>query len=89
MRDDDSVELSLRSFRSLAYVSPDESNDGVISEEGRKTVRMRPGETLRIELPGPPSGVTDPGRHQDARVEAMRSDLTGHAFALIVRANAL
>jgi hypothetical protein len=85
VRADGALELSLATERMLSYVDADGSNDGGVGEGGEKVVRVQPGESIRMELPGPANG---PSRG-DARVPRMSQDLAGHVFALIVTAKTL
>jgi hypothetical protein len=83
IRRDGTVELALKTERTLSYVAPDGSNDGGVGEGGEKTVRVRPGEAIRVQLPGAPRGGD--GR----REKSMARDLAGHSFALVLRAEPL
>jgi hypothetical protein len=84
-RNDGSVELSLDASRVLSYVASDGSNDGGIGDAGQKIVSVRPGESIRVELPDPARGPAA----RDARASRMSEDLRGHSFAVIVTARPL
>jgi hypothetical protein len=80
IRKDGSLELALGTERMLSYVSSDGGGgDGGVGESGEKTVRVQPGEVIRVELPGAPRGA-------GKREELMTRDLAGHSFALVLRA---
>jgi hypothetical protein len=77
IRPDGSIDLSLESERTLWYVAPDGAGEHV-GDGGEKLLNVRPGEVLRVELPGPTRNTQRPERY--AR------DLAGHSFSLILRA---
>jgi hypothetical protein len=82
VRPDGTLVLSLDASRMLRYVALDGSNDGGIGDGGEKVVEVRPGETIRVELPDPARGPAV----NDARASRMSQDLQGHAFSVIVTA---
>jgi hypothetical protein len=86
VRRDGMLELALDTQRGLSYVTPDGSNDGGIMEGGLKTVAVRPGEAVRVDLPNPTAGSATAS---DPRAARMAQDLEGHSFAVIVKAKPL
>jgi hypothetical protein len=80
VRPDGTIDLSLRTNRSLWYVSPDGSGESV-GDGGDKILSVHPQETIRVELPGATRNTQQPDRY--AR------DLSGHSFALVLQARPL
>jgi len=80
LRQDGSLDLSLGTDRTLWYVSADGSGEHVV-EGGEKRLHLKPGETIRVELPGAPRNTQ--------RKERYARDMAGHTFALVVRAQPL
>ena len=80
VRPDGTIDLSLRTNRSLWYVSPDGSGESV-GDGGDKILSVHPQETIRVDLPGATRNTQQPDRY--AR------DLSGHSFALVLQARPL
>ncbi len=80
LRQDGSVDLSVETERLLSY-GPSEGDGEHVGEGGAKMLHARPGEAIRIDLPGAPRNTQRPERY--AR------DLAGHSFALILTAKPL
>jgi len=80
VRPDGTVDLSLSTSRVLWYVSPDGSGEHV-GDGGEKILSVHPQETIRVDLPGATRNTQQPDRY--AR------DLSGHSFALVLRARPL
>jgi hypothetical protein len=85
IRSDGTLALSLATNRTLSYVATDGSSDGEVGEGGRKTVDIRPGEAIRVELPDPSQGAP----RGDPRAPRMAQDLEGHSFAVVLSARPL
>ena len=84
MRSDGMLELALDTNRTLSYAAP--SEDGGITEGGLKTVAVRPGEAVRVELPNPTAGSATAA---DPRTLRMARDLAGHSYAMVLKAKPL
>jgi hypothetical protein len=80
VRPDGAIDLSLRTNRSLWYVSPDGSGEHV-GDGGEKILSVHAQETIRVDLPGATRNTQQPDRY--AR------DLSGHSFALVLQARPL
>jgi hypothetical protein len=79
VRPDGTLDVSLETHRSLWYVS---SHGGEhVGDGGQKFLHLGPQEIIRVDLPGTTRNTMQPERY--AR------DLSGHSFALILRARPL
>jgi hypothetical protein len=72
VRRDGELDLILEAYRGLAFVD----RTAMVGETGRKSVRVEPGEAVRLVLPGEPAGEGADDRFGGA--------LEGHAFSLVV-----
>jgi hypothetical protein len=77
VRPDGAIDLSLRTNRSLWYVSVDGSGEHV-GDGGDKILSVHTQETIRVDLPSATRNTQQPDRY--AR------DLSGHSFALVLQA---
>jgi hypothetical protein len=85
LRPDGTLDLSFSARRSLMYSGVGEHLGG----DGAKRISVRPGEAVRMELPGPPctSGAPPPcATDSDSIRQPFGRDMAGHSFALIVTA---
>lgn len=80
VRPDGTIDLSLRTNRSLWYVSADGSGEHV-GDGGDKILSVHAQETIRVDLPGATRNTQQADRY--AR------DLSGHSFALVLQARPL
>lgn len=71
LRPEGTIDLVLSAYRDLVFAD----GRGALGEMGRKTVQVRPGEAVRLVLPGAPA---------DARGEPFAAYLEGHGFSLTV-----